>query len=71
MPKNIVKVKNSAGAIVKTRPMKKFRIGTRKSGKSALLMSNDELMNVINDNGKKRHRNKAIKVLRMRGILVQ
>jgi len=48
----------------------KFRIGTRKGGKSALQMSSDDLKAVLNDTNKTKFHSNAISVLRMRGIEV-
>ena len=70
MPKNISVSKSATGAITKRRPPHKFRIGTRKSGKSAVLMSDDELKEIVNDNSKSRYHKKAVDVLRNRGIEV-
>lgn len=71
MPKNVSTTKTASGATVKRRPYHKFRIGTRKSGKSALMMSNDELKDVLNDKNKKRYHSKAAQVLKARGIEVE
>ena len=45
---------------------RKFRIGTRKSGKAAHQMSNEDLIAVAEKGG--RNGNKAAQVLAMRGI---
>ncbi len=71
MPKNRTRTKSSTGAIIHSRPCSKFRIGTRKSGKSALLMSTDELRAVLADGTKRRYFAKVIAVLKMRGINVE
>lgn len=71
MPKNISRVKTANGAVVMKRPCSKFRIGSRKGGKSALLMTSDELKDVLNDQSKKRYHAKAVAVLRMRGVEVE
>lgn len=71
MPKNRTKKKNENGAIIVTRPNPKFRIGSRKGGKSALLMSNDELIAVLDDSNKKRYHAKARTVLANRGVTIE
>lgn len=68
MPKNRTRTKNENGAWVVSRPCSKLRIGTRKSGKSALIMSNDELIAVLDDANKKRYHHKARTVLLNRGV---
>ena len=70
MPKNRKASKTASGAIVKNRPPHKFRIGTRKSGTSALVMSSKALLEVLTDSNKKKWRTNAIEVLKMRGIQV-
>jgi len=49
MPKNKSSSKSATGAITRSRTAHKLRIGTRKSGKSALLMSTDALLAVLED----------------------
>lgn len=68
MPKNVSVSKTQSGRIIKSRPAHKMRIGTRSSGKSALVMSNKELIDVLDDKNKKRYHNKARKVLLERGV---
>lgn len=67
MPKNVSRVKTKDGAIIVKRPTSKFRIGNRKGGKSALLMTNQQLMDVLKDPNKKRYHHKARAVLAARG----
>jgi hypothetical protein len=44
-----------------------FRIGPRKSGVSAYILSNDELCQLLNDKGKAKFKNNILAVLKMRG----
>ena len=60
MPKR-KEVKKVDGVVYRKKVAHKFRIGTRKSGKSAHKMSNEELMAVTG-----KHKHKAIKVLALR-----
>ena len=67
MPKSVKKVKVGQEwkrEVVAT----KFRIGTRKGGKSANLMSNDELQGILADTSKAKHWNKARAVLANRSV---
>lgn len=68
MPKNRTRTKTASGGIIHSRPCSKFRIGTRKSGKSALLMSTEDLQALLQDEGKRRYFAKAVAVLKLRGI---
>jgi len=70
MPKNISFSKTPTGAVIRHRPSPKFRIGTRKGGKAASLMTNDELKGVINDKNRKRYHSNAATVLTNRGVEV-
>ena len=67
MPKNRVTKKSNTGAVSHFRPSTKLRIGTRKSGKSAFLMSTEDLVKVIEDKNKTRYHAKAKTVLSLRG----
>ena len=58
MPKSR-KVTKVDGRTVVTNAPTKLRIGSRKGGKSANLMSKDELEKVLADSGKKRYHDKA------------
>ena len=71
MPKQKKTWKDASGAIHKQKVCTKFRIGTRKSGKSALLMSDEELLAVLDDKNKKRYHAKALTVLGKRGVYVE
>jgi hypothetical protein len=65
MPKSVKKVKDGniwRREVVAT----KFRIGTRKSGKSAHLMSNEDLEAVLADKNKSKWHNSARAVLALR-----
>ncbi len=53
------KVEKRDGRTFKVKVCTKLRIGTRKAGKSALLMTKDELLKVLEDKGKKRYHAKA------------
>ncbi len=68
MPKNITSSKGDNGKITVNRPACKFRIGTRKSGKSANVMSTAELQKVLENTDVKRDWNNARTVLLSRGI---
>lgn len=72
MPKSVKKVKVGQEWHRMTVPTK-FRIGTHKGGKSANLMSNEELEKVLADKNQAKHWNKAQAVLinRNRGTLKQ
>lgn len=69
MPKrrNVVKINDRVN---KLRVPMKFRIGTRKSGKSGFLMTNKELLDVLESKDKKRWHNNARSVLAIRGVTV-
>ena len=49
---------------------RKFRVGTRESGVSALQMSTEDLKKTFTDPNKKRYRHKVKAVLEMRGVTV-
>jgi hypothetical protein len=68
MPKNN-KVSKHDGNIFKQKVPAKLRIGTRKSGKSAIAMSSAELQAVLESNDKRKWHYRARKVLRQRGIV--
>lgn len=70
MPKNRKVSKSPTGAVTKSRPQHKLRIGNRKSGVSALSMTTDTLKNVLNSNDKSRYHKNARTVLALRGIEV-
>ncbi len=70
MPKNRRRTKMQNGVIKHERPRTKLRIGTRKTGKSALHMSSDDLKAVVNNIDMKRYHDKARMVLAKRGIQV-
>ena len=67
MPKarKTVKINNR---VQKFNVQRKFRVGSRKSPVSALLMSNEGLKAALVDPNKRRYRNNIAAVLRMRGI---
>ncbi len=69
MPKNRNVVKKD-GVVHKYKVASKMRIGTRKSGKSANLMSNEDLMSVLSSKDMARHHGKARTVLFNRGVRV-
>ncbi len=69
MPKNRNVVKKD-GLIRKYNVASKLRIGTRKSGTAAHLMSTEALQAVLNSNDKKRYHTKARTVLAARGVTV-
>ena len=69
MPKNRKTVKLD-GVIKHLNVPSKLRIGTRKAGTSASLMSNSTLQDVLTDKGKKRYWNNAQSVLISRGFTV-
>jgi hypothetical protein len=47
----------------------KFRIGNAKGGKGAHSMTTADLLNVLDDNNKKKYRNNAKRVLAARGLM--
>ena len=53
----------------KRHTVRKFRIGNAKGGRSAHSMSNEELLNILDDSNKKRYRNNAKRVLALRGLI--
>ena len=67
MPKLRIRAKGQArsAALVARR---KFRVGRRKSGKSALLMSTAELLIALENSEYSRSKNNINAVLRMRGV---
>ena len=69
MPKGrrVVKTGNS---VHKFNVRRKFRIGTRKSGQSALQMTTEALKAVLERTDQKRYHEKASAVLAMRGVAV-
>lgn len=67
MPKSVKKVKVGQEWHRVTVPTK-FRIGTRKGGKSANLMSDDELVKVLANKDQAKHWNKARAVLANRNV---
>lgn len=67
MPKNRKVVKTPKG-IIKLNAPRKFRIGIRSGGKSAHVMSNNELMDVVTNPNMKRDHSSAEAVLRLRGV---
>ena len=67
MPKNNKVVKRD-GRVFKERVPSKFRIGNRKSTKSANGMSTQALKDELNNPNHKKARNKIIAVLRNRGV---
>ena len=71
MPKNKVRTKTATGAVIHSRACSKFRIGTRKSGKSAVLMSNEAWLAVLANEGQRRYFAKAGAVLKLRGVTAE
>ena len=67
MPKSKKTIKIDGRTIHHKNPMK-LRIGTRKTGKSALAMTNDELHAVLQSNDKRKWHNRARQVLQSRGV---
>jgi len=63
--KNVQKID---GRVIKKNVPKKNRVGTRKSGKAASLMSTADLQAALERGG--RSKNKIINVLRKRGVTV-
>lgn len=63
MPKSVRKVKNRDGYWERIKVATKHRIGTRKNGKSANLMSCEELDKVLLDKNLAKYHNKARAVL--------
>jgi len=70
MPKNRKVEKNKEGVVKMSIPKSKLRIGNRKSGRSAFLMSTEELKNVLAKDDYKKYHQKARTVLRQRGVTV-
>ena len=68
MPKSRIKRKVDSNIITDVVP-RKFRVGTRKSGKSAHLMNNAALLDIVRGPAKKNIKN-AISVLKLRGVTV-
>jgi len=68
VPKNRKVSKNVEGVITKSIPTTKLRIGNRKSGRSALLMTTAELKEVLEKDDYKKYHQKARTVLRQRGV---
>jgi len=69
MPKNNRLVKLD-GLIKKFKVASKLRVGTRRSGKSANLMSNDKLLDVVTSSNHKKDIKNAKTVLTNRGVTV-
>ncbi len=67
MPKS-TKVTKIDGVIRRQKVPMKLRIGTRKSGKSAIAMSNEELQAVLESNDKRKWHYRARSVLEARGV---
>lgn len=67
MPKS-TKIVKKDGVIHRQKVPMKMRIGTRKSGQSAMAMSNDELKSVLESNDKTKWHPKARTVLALRGV---
>jgi len=68
MPKS-TKVTKHDGAIHRQKVSMKLRIGTRKSGKSAVAMSTEELQAVLESSDKRKWHTKARTVLATRGVV--
>ena len=68
MPKSKKTIKIDGRTIHHKNPMK-LRIGTRKTGKSALAMSTAELLAVLEVKDKRKWHDRARTVLRARGAL--
>lgn len=66
MPKS-KKVTKIDGRTIRHKNPMKLRIGTRKAGKSALAMSNDELKAVLESKDKRKWHHRAQVVLAQRG----
>lgn len=70
MPKTR-KVKRVGGSVAKSDPLRfKFKLGGRKSSKSALHMTSDELLKKFFSPGKSKDKQKIQQVLHMRGVEV-
>ncbi len=69
MPKNVKSEKVGNNCMKRTTPPSKMRIGTRKNGKSANLMSNVDLLATLEDANLKRSHSKARAVLTARGAV--
>ncbi len=67
MPKDIVKMKKD-GRILRKKPARKFKIGSRKSGKSAHTMSSEALLAIVTNNKRTGDRTNARSVLKLRGV---
>ena len=68
MPKNR-KVTKVNGATVVTKTPNKLRIGTRKTGQAASLLSTKRLQDVLEDSNLKRYHNNARTVLQHRKVI--
>jgi len=68
MPKS-TKVVKKDGAIHRYKVPMKMRIGTRKGGKSAIAMSNEELLSVLTSSDKRKWHKHARTVLASRGVV--
>jgi len=68
MPKS-TKVTKKDGAVRRQKVSMKLRIGTRKGGKSAVAMSNEELRATLESKDKRKWHNRARTVLAARGVL--
>jgi len=69
MPKR-VRARKVDNRIIRTNLPHKFRIGTRKSGTSAVTMSTEDLKTVLETAGKGRWHQNARTVLATRGVTV-
>ncbi len=67
MPKNRKRTKIDNRFVISKNPTK-LKIGTRKSGSSANLMSSAALLGVLEDSSKTKWHNSARSVLRNRGV---
>ena len=67
MPKNN-KVTKTGNGLHKQKVSATFRIGTRKSGKSAHTMTNDALLAVLENKSQAKYHNDARAVLSLRGV---
>jgi len=67
MPKLRIRKKGAPRSSAKN-VQRKFRIGTRKSGVSAIKMTTEDLQNALVDPNKSRYINNIKAVLNMRGV---
>ncbi len=67
MPKDIIRTKKD-NQVFHTKPPRKFKIGGRKGGKSANIMSSADLIAVLENSGKSRYHPNARAVLALRGV---